>query len=136
MKWRRRELSVFFPWERKSGLVSRLAKARVSGVVLLILTLLAARAIYLREDHSAAVRATRAAIANGYRAVGAFRADHQGACPASLTDLVKGNYIRAVPRDAWGRPLRLVCPGRRDTKGFELVSDGPDGEPFGIDRVE
>ena len=41
-----------------------------------------------------------------------------------------------APRDAWGRPLRVTCPGRKDTRGFDVSSDGPDGEPGGLDRVE
>ena len=38
--------------------------------------------------------------------------------------------------DAWGKPVRLLCPGRRDPAGFELSSDGPDGLPGGLDRVQ
>ena len=35
-----------------------------------------------------------------------------------------------------GGVLRVTCPGRRDLKGFEVSSDGPDGLPGGLDRVE
>jgi general secretion pathway protein G len=64
------------------------------------------------------------------------RADHDRACPASLADLVSGGYLHQVPRDAWGRPLRVACPGRIDPAGFDVSSDGPDGEPGGRDRVQ
>ena len=33
---------------------------------------------------------------------------------------------RATPGDD---PLRVTCPGRRDPRGFDVSSDGPDGEP-------
>ena len=71
-----------------------------------------------------------------YRAVSAYRADHENACPKELTELVAQGYSHDIPLDAWGRPLRLTCPGRRDPRGFEIVSDGPDGIPGGLDRVE
>ncbi|HEX7603074.1 MAG TPA: type II secretion system protein GspG [Polyangiaceae bacterium] len=44
--------------------------------------------------------------------------------------------LRDVPVDAWGHPLRITCPGRLDPKGFDVSSDGPDGLPGGLDRVE
>jgi len=68
--------------------------------------------------------------------VAAWRADHDRACPASLSDLVPAGYLHRTPRDWWGHPLRLTCPGRRDPRGFDLSSDGPDGVPGGIDQVE
>ena len=92
--------------------------------------------VWGREEHAAALRATRATLTTTSRAVTAYRADHAGKCPASLSDLVAGGYTRDIPIDAWGRPLRLTCPGRRDAASFEVSSDGPDGLPGGLDRVE
>ena len=89
-----------------------------------------------REEHAAGVRATRATIGTAHDAVTLFRADHGGGCPKDLAELVAGGYASEVPSDAWGRQLRLTCPGRRDPRGFDLASDGPDGVPFGLDRVE
>jgi len=89
-----------------------------------------------REEHAASVRATRAAITNATRQIASYRADHGGKCPAALPELVAQGYARDVPVDAWGRPLRLTCPGRRDPRGFDISSDGPDGVPGGLDRVE
>ena len=55
----------------------------------------------------------------------AWRADHDGGCPATLADLVAGGYLHSVPRDAWDHPLRVTCPGRRDPKGFDVVERRP-----------
>jgi general secretion pathway protein G len=132
----RRESRVFFPWERRRGLFGALGRARVrlvAGAVVVVVLVVWIRA---REERAAGVRATRATIDGALRAVSAYRADHQGACPKDLGELVAGGYAREVPIDAWGRPLRLTCPGRRDAKSFEISSDGPDGEPGGLDRVE
>lgn len=132
----RRETRVFFPWERRRGLLGVPGRARVRLIVAAALLVLLVVWIRSREERAAGVRATRATIDGAFRAVAAFRADHAGACPRELAELVAGGYCRDVPVDAWGRPLRLVCPGRRDAAGFELSSDGPDGAPGGLDRVE
>jgi general secretion pathway protein G len=103
------------------------------GVALVLLLLVA---IHRREENAAAVRATRASLTTAWRGVLSYRADHGGACPKGAGELVAGGYVRDTPIDAWGRPLRLVCPGREDPLGFDLSSDGPDGVPGGLDRVE
>jgi general secretion pathway protein G len=127
---------VFFPWERRKGVFGILGRARVRlvlGAVAVIGFILFIRG---REEHAAGVRATRATITSTYEVVAAYRGDHAGSCPKELNELVSGGYVREVPVDAWGRPLRLICPGRRDSHGFEISSDGPDGDPGGLDRVE
>lgn len=133
---RRGEYKVFFPWERRRGALGALGRARVKLVLLVILALVLIVWVRGREERAAGVRATRARITTAQRAVAAYRADHAGACPRELGELVSGGYARDVPVDAWGRPLRLTCPGRRDPQGFEVTSDGPDGVPGGLDRVE
>jgi general secretion pathway protein G len=133
---RRGESKVFFPWERRRGALGVLGRARVklvlAGIALVVLVVW----IRGREEKAAGVRATRARITTAQRAVAAYRADHAGSCPRELGELVAGGYARDVPVDAWGRSLRLACPGRRDPVGFEVSSDGPDGVPGGLDRVE
>lgn len=127
---------VFFPWERRRGVMGFMARSSrplAIGITLVIVLLVV---IVKRERHAANVRATRAAIADSTRAVAAYRAANGGKCPASIEDVARGGYLLEAPMDAWSRPLRLVCPGRKDPKGFDVVSDGPDGEPFGLDRVE
>jgi len=128
--------SVFFPWERKAGLRGLLGRARTRAALWIVLALGAIVLIHNRQEHEAAVRATRASIGDASRAVMSYRADHSGTCPREVNELVRAGYVHDVPIDAWGRSLRLRCPGRTDEKGFEVWSDGPDGVPGGLDRVE
>jgi len=132
----RGEPRVFFPWEKRRGLRSLFGRARARQALLVTVTVALFLILRARERHAAQVRATRAEITTTMLAISAFRADHDKACPAALGDLVTAGYLRAVPRDAWGKPLRVTCPGRRDPAGFDVSSDGPDGEPGGTDRVE
>jgi general secretion pathway protein G len=105
--------------------------------VLLVVGGVTAFAVLSRVEHRASeVRATRAEITTTIDAVAAWRADHDRSCPGSLADLVSGGYLSELPRDAWGRLLRVSCPGRKDPRGFDVSSDGADGEPRGLDRVE
>ena len=132
----RGEPRVFFSWEKRRGLRSVLGRGRSRQVLLAV----GAVAVFLflrsRERQAADVRATRAAITGAIDAIAAFRSDHERTCPSALTDLVAAGYLRAVPRDAWGHTLRVTCPGRRDPAGFDVSSDGPDGELGGVDRIE
>lgn len=136
MARRRSEPKVFFPWERKRGVLGALSRARVRQVLLVIAAVAFIALLRHREESAAAVRATRATITTAERAVAMYRADHAGDCPKALADLVAGGYARSVPVDGWGRPLRVTCPGRKDPLGFDVSSDGPDGLPGGLDRVE
>ena len=136
MQRRRDEPRVFFPWERPRGLRSVLGRARARQVILAVLALTALYVFHERERRASGIRETRAEITLATNAVAAWRADHEVACPSTLADLVVGGYLHGVPRDAWGHPLRVTCPGRRDARGFEVGSDGPDGEPGGTDEVE
>jgi general secretion pathway protein G len=132
----KREPRVFFPWEKRRGLRSLFGRARARQALLAVALVGGFLLLRHRERHAADVRATRAAISTATNAVYAWRADHDRACPAALADLVSGGYLHRVPRDAWGQPLRVTCPGRKDPAGFDVSSDGPDGEPGGRDRVE
>jgi general secretion pathway protein G len=136
MAVRRGVSRVFFPWERRRGLFGVFGRARVKLLALGLAAVLLLGWIRVREERASGTRATRATIDATYRAVAAFRADHGGTCPKELGELVATGYARDVPVDAWGQQLRLVCPGRRDPSGFEISSDGPDGVPGGLDRVE
>jgi general secretion pathway protein G len=136
MSSKRNEPRVFFPWEKRRGLRSLVGRGRARQALVVVATVAAFVLLYRREHHAADVRATRAEMRTAGNAVSAWRADHDRACPGSLADLVSGGYLHTVPRDAWGRPLRVTCPGRRDPRGFDVSSDGPAGEPGGPDRVE
>ncbi|MBX3233665.1 MAG: type II secretion system protein GspG [Labilithrix sp.] len=136
MKPRPSAVKVFFPWERRRGVFGVLGRARVRVVAVALVLVALIVWIRGREERSAGIRATRASITTMYRAVWAYRADHDNQCPHELNELVAQGYSHDVPLDAWGRPLRLTCPGRRDPRGFEITSDGPDGIAGGLDRVE
>lgn len=136
MARRKSSSSVFFPWERRHGARSLAGRSGLRLAVIVALVVAAFVWLRGREEHAASVRATRASISTAFHGTMAFRADHGGACPRDVTELVAQGYLRELPMDAWGRPLRLTCPGRRDARGFELASDGPDGLPGGLDRVE
>jgi general secretion pathway protein G len=127
---------VFFPWERKRGALGVLGRARTRLIVGAGLLLFGLVAVRQREEKLASIRATRASIDVADRSVMSYRADHAGACPRDLSELVASGYARDLPVDAWGRPLRLTCPGLHDPRGFDVSSDGPDGQPGGLDRVE
>ena len=127
---------VFFPWEKKRGLFGAFGRARARLLLIVVVAVGFLFLLHRREEQAAAVRATRATITTAGRAISAYRADHGGACPRALRDLVSGAYARDEPVDAWGRPLRLVCPSPLDPADFDLSSDGPDGLPGGLDRVE
>jgi general secretion pathway protein G len=127
---------VFFPWERRRGLAGWALRARGRLAIAVGLTLFLLVVVVRRERRASAVRATRASIGDATRAIASYRAANAGKCPPTLEDVVRAGYLLDVPLDGWDRPLRVVCPGRKDPKGFDVVSDGPDGEPFGLDRVE
>jgi general secretion pathway protein G len=127
---------VFFPWEKRRGALGFLGRARTRLTIVAALILFLVVAVRRREEKLASIRATRANIDLADWAVSSYRADHSGACPRELGELVAGGYVRDAPVDAWGRGLRLTCPGARDPRGFDVYSDGPDGLPGGLDRVE
>jgi general secretion pathway protein G len=127
---------VFFPWEKRRGVRSIFGRAPARQALLVVAAVAAIVLLREHERHAAERRATRVSITTTIKAVSAWRADHDLACPASLAELVSGGYLHAVPHDSWGRALRVTCPGRKDALGFDVSSDGPDGEPGGRDRVE
>ena len=131
------ERTVFLPWERQGNLLRRLGLSRLRYFVLAVAVLGVLVLVAVRQKRGSDVRSTRATILVARRAVDNYRADHDGECPrATFDDLVRNGYLATPPRDAWGLELRLVCPSRRADKPYDLLSDGPDGQPWGLDRVE
>ena len=49
-------------------------------------------------------------------------------CPGSLADLVTTKVLTKEPKDGWGRPFVMKCPGEHDTDGVDLYSFGKDGK--------
>jgi general secretion pathway protein G len=137
MRRRQRERSVFLPWERRGSIGRRLGFNRARPVLAVAAVVAFMLLLGSRERTRAGVRSTRATLWSVRIAVDAFRADHDKACPPSFAQLQTEGYLGTTePVDAWGRPLRLVCPGRTEPTGYDLTSDGPDGVPGGLDRVE
>ena len=135
MARRKREQTIFFPWERRGGWLKvpwLRSRALLAGVVMAVLLLL----FGLRERDRIGERSTRARILVVREAIDAFRADHEGGCPQALTALKDQGYLEVDPTDAWGRPLILTCPGRRNPGSYDLVSYGATGDMRGLDRVE
>jgi len=130
------ERRVFFPWEERRGVMGAFGRGRVRAVLGAVFLVFAIVLIYSNGERAASIRATRATLTTVGRAVAAYRADHAGACPRNVGELLVQGYMHAEPVDAWGRALRLECPGRRDPIGFDLSSDGPDGLPGGLDQVQ
>lgn len=127
---------IFFPWEGRGGLVRRLGLGRVRPVLLALALVGLVVWVGVRERTRAGVRQTRATLLDARRAVDAYMAERDGGCPPDLGAVVQYAHFDAPPKDAWGRPLRLVCPGKREGTAYELMSDGPDGKPGGLDRIE
>jgi len=131
-----RERRIWFPWERRGGYRSLLLLGRL-GPGLVVLGVLGFIGILgVREQRSAGVRQTRATLIGVRRAVDAYRADNDGGCPSGLEKVSGYSHFKETPTDAWGHALRFVCPARREGDAYQLSSDGPDGEPGGLDRVE
>ena len=130
------ERRSFFPWERRGGLFRRLGLYRLRpllgvGVCAVLLVL-----VVVREREAAGVRRTRSILLDVRQSVDAYLADHQGQCPENLRALSDYATFRGVPRDAWGQPLTLICPGSEPGEPYVLMSAGPDGIAGGLDRIE
>jgi hypothetical protein len=138
---KRRERTVYFPWERRGVLGAlQLPRRRARAWALIALAGLLLFWIYTREQRARATRITRASLERARVAVDAYRSDHGGRCPRDLGELTapgdRPAYFASVPTDAWKRPLRYACPARDPSRPYDLLSDGPDGEPYGTDRIE
>lgn len=138
---RRRERTIFLPWERRKLLGAlRLPRRRLRAVFIVVAVYVLYSGLRGADRRARDLRVTRNAIATVSRALDAYRADHGGQCPPDLETLTRvgehAAYLRSVPADAWKRPLRLSCPGLDPSRPFDLISDGPDGLPYGLDRVQ
>jgi len=131
-----REPKILFPWEGRGGLRRFFRLGRLRPFVVIFGAVGFVAFVGVRERRASGVRQTRATLVGVRRAVDAYLADHDGGCPPSLEKAAEEAHMEVTPRDAWGRPLRLVCPGRWEGARYELMSDGPDGEPGGLDRIE
>lgn len=136
MRTSSREPKILFPWEGRGGVRRFFRLGRLRPFVLIFGVVGFVTLVGARERRGSGVRQTRATLIGARRVVDAYLADHDGGCPPTLEAASVAAHLEGVPHDAWGRPLRLVCPGRWEGARYELLSDGPDGEPGGLDRVE
>jgi general secretion pathway protein G len=130
------ETRIFFPWEGRGGLRRYFAFGRVRPLIYAAALLTALVWIGVRERRDSGIRQTRATLLDMRRAVDTYIADHEGGCPESLDAARAYARLEEPARDAWGRPLRLVCPSDVPGLEYELMSDGPDGKPGGLDRIQ
>jgi len=135
---------VLFPWEDRAGIRRFLTFGRVGPALSVGLCVLIAASVLGREREAAGERRTRVTIERLRGKVERYLLEHDGACPAALgevlgempaTDDAKKARQSAL-LDGWGRPVRLLCPVEERASGFLLMSDGPDGLPGGLDRIE
>ena len=134
---RENDRRILFPWEGRGGLRRFIELGRVRPIALGVAVLTLLVSIGVREHRAAGIRRTRATLLGVRPAIQAYMADHEGGCPPALSVLPE-RYARfkEPPTDAWGQPLRLICPADELGKSFVLESGGPDGVPGGLDRIQ
>jgi hypothetical protein len=76
--------------------------------------------------HFSRVKNTKTLIQSVQEALAHYRVDHANSCPPSPEALVVEHYLTRVPRDEWGQPLRLICPGSHDSERADIASAGRD----------
>ncbi len=128
--------NIFFPWERRGTLRRLLGTGRVRPVLTVAFALGFVLLVASRERRRSGVRQTRATLMTMRAAVDAYMAETDGSCPPSLAKAIDAANAKTGLNDAWGNPVRLVCPAHQKDERYELLSDGPDGKPGGLDRIE
>lgn len=135
MARRRNERGIALPWENRGNPIGRLfAGARSRGVVVGLLALSGLVLLVRSAEQRAAERQTRIAVDETTRAVLRFRADHHR-CPHSIDELLHPplsgtRYLHETPRDGWGNPLLVRCPGLRDPDDVDVLAAGSEGSFF------
>lgn len=127
---------IFFPWESHGGMSRWVGFGRLRLILVFAGLFGAILVIAGRERRQAGTRQTRAILQETESAVEAYMAEHDGGCPASPADVAIHMKRQVLRHDAWGQPPRIICPSRQVGVGFDVVSDGPDRIPGGLDRVE
>ena len=137
---KKQQSMVKLPWEQRPGLRRLFARSRVAlaaaALVLLAVGVFSSRVADARQKR----RDTLDTIVTVQRAVARFRAE-VGRCPRSMVELLhppraRSTYLREQPKDAWGNPIRVQCPGRNDPDGADVISSGPSGDFLTDDNVQ
>ncbi len=131
-----KERRIFFPWEGRGALRRFFARGRVFSILVVVFIVGTVFAMVGKERHAAGVRRTIRALSATRPLVERYLLQEEGRCPDGLDQVGEAFGVETLPKDGWGRPLRLVCPSHRPGKTYVLMSDGPDGKPGGIDRIE
>jgi len=115
-------------------------------LVIAIIALLAAFVVpsFMNVESGARIDVTKSMVSDGGTLAGALELYRMnvGTYPEELTELVeppedeekaakwRGPYINDVNKlkDAWGRELNYRYPGEVNEDGYDLWSNGPDGE--------
>jgi type II secretory pathway pseudopilin PulG len=63
------------------------------------------------------------------------RVANAGECP-SIKQWLEDKTLKSEPKDPWGHPLVITCPGEHDEGGADILSPGPDGETGNDDDIE
>lgn len=132
----RADVRVLFPWEGKGGLRRWLGFGRMRPFLWAFMLLGFVWVVGARERRATGLRTSRERLLEVRQGIDRFMAENDGACPPSLSKVSEYMPREEVPPDAWGRPFRLICPSSRPGYDYELMSDGPDGQPGGLDRIE
>jgi general secretion pathway protein G len=56
-------------------------------------------------------------------------------CP-TVEDLISDHYVEREPKDPWGTPLSVRCPGEHQQAAADVVSYGPDRLPNTTDDIK
>ncbi len=127
---------IFFPWDGRGGVRRFLQMGRFLPLLGLVGFVFLGSFVVARERYRAGVRRTCVSLDLVRPAVHRYLLENNGACPSNLEDVAQFLARPELPRDGWGRPLRLVCPTVNENVPFVLMSDGPDGLAGGLDRIE
>jgi hypothetical protein len=91
---------------------------------------------YGDDNRCGCIRNTNIWIHTVEQAMAHYQTDHANPCPPSLQTLVDERYLSRLPRDEWGQPLRMTCPGSRNGAEVDVVSAGKDGRFGTADDVK
>src|SRR5579871_1056293 len=104
-------------------------------VVTLIAIFIGLGTVYLTGQlQTGKINATHTQVAELDKAVNLYyyQTGHYPTMSEGLEVLVtpsKGQPVmESIPKDAWGREFHYAIPGTHKPKGFDVWSDGPDGE--------
>jgi general secretion pathway protein G len=130
------ERRIFFPWEGRGTFREYFAVGRVAPVVVVSVLLLLVWFVGRAERQAAGERLSLVAMGQLRDKVEHYLAQHEGKCPTAPEELLSEAGMTQWPVDGWGQPIRLLCPADRADVPYLLMSDGPDGEAGGLDRIE